>query len=791
MKGLITILFLFSFAYGQNFHTRLDNPLPQAYGNIYYKTNWTNTADFTINGDIAVSVVSNQISMTCTTTGTLSQYATLGTFTNLSKWVFTNTFTAATPAATSFGNAIGTRSYININYDCIGHVGQESGGNKGEMVIERGDGTLLANNAPGAFAFSAGDVITQTLIYNDSVATYTCQNITTAAAPVSISFTYSVASTTQFTPSMGYFAIYEIGGTQVNSLISITSNAVKNSNILLLGDSKIKGYHTTTWNRRMSYLMDPVFPTSVIHAGGSETLFNQNQEIAEILAMNPKYCILLGGSNDPRTPYSRTVAATAASYDSLYNTLTAAGIICLTGVIPEDSTLSGANASVGLTAFKNYVSAKYASSYIDFWTPMTTAGDNKLKSSMDFGDGIHPNDLGNAAMAKAVINCGLLSSSKIMDSIPIAGGSSSGGTGTPGTPDSSVQYNNHGAFNGISQALWNSTMLRLESTSWLLNLSVGHSLDGMFLGSSGVDGGSISGGGYYNSSVWKAAGSTAFSSFTLAGGLIAFYCNPTVTPFSTITPSLQYVFGATGATFTPPLTVTGGFAASVFNSTLSAPAVSTTGRTVTFGTLGIQNFSALNNVLVLENADNITGTLTYKATGFAEIDYYQVGHRLFFLAPSGTAGTTISAGVIALDLFSSSATFGVNTLPVSNVGLDLGSASLAWRDVYFSHPVGKSAIGVSSGLGTNVSSLTPSGNDAHFSFSIVTSGNVSGTLGLIAFGRSWGATPICTISIANAATGAAVTGGYYGINATSVSSMTVVGSLTGAGTYVFNCHCGQ
>lgn len=132
-----------------------------------------------------------------------------------------------------------------------------------------------------------------------------------------------------------------------------------------------------------------------------------------------------------------------------------------------------------------------------------------------------------------------------------------------------------------------------------------------------------------------------------------------------------------------------------------------------------------------------------------------------------------------------------NLLPGAATTTDLGTAAIFYRDLYISHEIGETAIGVSSGLGTNVSSLTPAGNDINFQLTAVTSGNVTGTVGLVAFGRTWGATPKCVISVANATTGAAVAAGYIGLTATSATSMTMVGSLTGAGTYVFNCHCGQ
>ncbi len=131
--------------------------------------------------------------------------------------------------------------------------------------------------------------------------------------------------------------------------------------------------------------------------------------------------------------------------------------------------------------------------------------------------------------------------------------------------------------------------------------------------------------------------------------------------------------------------------------------------------------------------------------------------------------------------------------PFTNVTFDLGTSSLAWRDIYLSHPIGKSTIGASSSLGTNVTSVTPSGNDAYFSLTVVTSATATGTIGLVAFGRTWGATPKCVISSADAATGAMIAsaGGYVALKATSTSSMTLAGLFTGAGTWVFNCNCGQ
>lgn len=228
------------------------------------------------------------------------------------------------------------------------------------------------------------------------------------------------------------------------------------------------------------------------------------------------------------------------------------------------------------------------------------------------------------------------------------------------------------------------------------------------------------------------------------------------------------------------------------------------------GSLRIQGI-ALNSGLIGDNLYLAPGgsSFLYDSTGFGGFLQFSNGTMVYRSAVSGTAGGTasvrnsfsinndLSFGIGGNGTFGVAGAYSLNgsttgqITPGATVTQDFGSASFVWKDIYYSHLVGGSTIGVSSGLGTNVSSLTPSGTDGDFSLTVVTSGNVTGTVGLVAFGRTWGATPKCTISVANATTGTAVTAGYFGINATSASSLTMVGGLTGAGTFVFNCHCGQ
>jgi len=109
------------------------------------------------------------------------------------------------------------------------------------------------------------------------------------------------------------------------------------------------------------------------------------------------------------------------------------------------------------------------------------------------------------------------------------------------------------------------------------------------------------------------------------------------------------------------------------------------------------------------------------------------------------------------------------------------------------HPLGFGSSPTSSGLGTNVTSLTISGTDANMKLTLVTSGAVSGTIGTINFASAWPNTPIVIISSANSTTGSAIantSGGYVAINGTSTTAAVMTGAISAAGTYIFNVRTG-
>lgn len=193
-------------------------------------------------------------------------------------------------------------------------------------------------------------------------------------------------------------------------------------------------------------------------------------------------------------------------------------------------------------------------------------------------------------------------------------------------------------------------------------------------------------------------------------------------------------------------------------------------------------------------------SVTLGAGNSAVVGQFAANYGSGATAPFVTQGFVIATRTNDPLLFAPNSTLvaqinGTGFSPTTTITSDLGTSSLAWRDLYYSHTISESAIGASSSLGTNVTSVTPSGSDEDFQLIVVSAtGGVAGSLAQIAFGRTWIARPHCLISTADAVTGTAVfagAGSYISLNAVSTSALQLSGNWVAAGTYTFNCHCGN
>lgn len=215
-------------------------------------------------------------------------------------------------------------------------------------------------------------------------------------------------------------------------------------------------------------------------------------------------------------------------------------------------------------------------------------------------------------------------------------------------------------------------------------------------------------------------------------------------------------------------------------------------------TNGNASFSGSISSVVGVGATGLVNGNYFISTGAANIEGFRlykdatptIGWDIGLSKPGGTTGNNIIIssfnGTTWTDQYTVTTTAVQPDVTITN---DLGTSSLAWRDVYYNHLVSKNtSIPTTTALGTNVASatVTAGGTDASCQVTVVTSGGaVSGTIFTLTYNRTWGTTPhgVMVSCVGNTVTSAAVP-----INGDGSSATTAVftGIITSPGTYTYN-----
>lgn len=358
---------------------RYNLPRTESYGIIYHKDKFTTASDLTPVGAFSGIYNTGAIAISGGD-GSFNNYATVGGYTLLPQWSITTRRKVNVVNGTSYGFGQGVKS-TNTNgmFDVLGRI-ETATGTAGNLVLNNSSGTPL--NTGSGPSISAGDEVEITLSFNDSVVTFSARNITTSSSTSSISYAYSTSSPSGiYVPNTAKFALFEFGGSDSLKAIDIRSTTPRNPNVLYLTDSK-GIYFAQYWATRTGKLLNATYPTVVSYNGGSDGTLETLAKLPEITRLNPAQVILNIGSN--RLRFGGTLTQAVTEYDSIVRFFANANIPVYHVVLPEDSTGGG----IGMSAFKQWVAATYASNYIDVWNPLSTS--NILKAGYK-GDDVHPN----------------------------------------------------------------------------------------------------------------------------------------------------------------------------------------------------------------------------------------------------------------------------------------------------------------------------------------------------------------------------------------------------------------
>jgi len=378
-------------------------PAEAPMGTIYSKSAWSLPVTDFIPGPIAqlTYAISTEgyLNVTGPSAVTFNNYARVlqQRPTQLPRFTETVVFKMlTTPAAGTVGFGIGIKQNNGAIGDFTAYVNTTNSGSSGFLTIVRSDGSVTYQSGSSSNTVHLNDVMQLKVVYADSVVTAFLTNITTGITSTPLVWTNTIPSAVSplFTDCSFSFTPFGPATYQIQSY-TITSETIRNANMIFIGDSKTQGFKANFFNGRFGWQMGQSFPSAVIWAGGSNKTTDVLLQMDELSQLNGANIFMSLGSNDIRG--GATVTATMINYNRIVNMLRAYGANVYHMVFPEDSTSTG----VGLTALKNAILATYPTTYIDTWDTLSTAGNNILRAAYQ-GDAVHPNQAGNDAIVRAI-----------------------------------------------------------------------------------------------------------------------------------------------------------------------------------------------------------------------------------------------------------------------------------------------------------------------------------------------------------------------------------------------------
>lgn len=363
-------------------------------GVLYDENSWSSISGFTQRGTTP-TISSNAIAFTG---GTNDFAKTIDLDTTMrERWVMHIEQQVGTVSSTSDGLAIGVRS-VNPNSanGVCGILITNNTGNGGKLLlIDTYNSSVIATSA-SAVSFSAGDTVVFELERDRLGLTLKGWNKTTGSATVSVSYTYTLdESPAHVLPNSGTFSVFNVGGSQNMTALTINSKEAKNAPLLLAGDSKLSYYAADS---QLGTLLDRVFRPTNIHGGPADRLIELLATEDDVIALTPANLAISIGSNDIGSGYS--VSQTFTRYKQYVARAEAAGINVF-HLLPFYQTTIVAE----LDSLADSIRIEYPTKIIDCRTPM-----RRCPSCFLASDNVHLNAAGNLLTYDVILNSGKLAS---------------------------------------------------------------------------------------------------------------------------------------------------------------------------------------------------------------------------------------------------------------------------------------------------------------------------------------------------------------------------------------------
>lgn len=375
---------------------------PELYGTLYDENEWTAvTDDWSINGG-TWAVSANKITATggnqsiSATVGTnnsaFNQYLKLTAYgysmLQRVKIGFKIRLTSA-PGATTYGFAIGKISdnTISLPSNAMAYFNTSTNTGTGKIYLLTGLLNTTTAISDNAIPVNQNDYFYVTLEKNLDQVTVSVKNLTVDTTFATVSYTYNTNATVgALMDNTGHYGIASLGGNFTIDSVNITSNEVKNANLMFLTDSK--GEYGSPWPLNFPHLVGKTYWGTISCAdqsGRSQDLINR---LPEIIAFRPKQAIIAQTRNDI---YAGTPTATwQQNLITIDSTLRANGVsvLHLDGIYET---------SINQASMVHWIDSTFGDRVINTYYPGNVTGSR-------ITDNIHPSALGMKIISNVILN---------------------------------------------------------------------------------------------------------------------------------------------------------------------------------------------------------------------------------------------------------------------------------------------------------------------------------------------------------------------------------------------------
>ena len=371
---------------------------PNYYGNFFKEKNFTDLSKFDVNG-ATVSASGGNLNFSAGA-NTYTQSLDIKGNSALENFTITGRFKVGDKTSTSYGFGLGIRT--TGVYAMYAFFNMTNGANSGKITLDNVVGLTTSTG----LAFSVGDTIIFSLEKTRANVIVQAYNQTTKAAPLRLTYNYTIYSPSPSLSWYGKYAIFSKGGLFSVDSLSVFSKDIKNPDLLILGDSKTCAYQASNYSDDYAQMRQAKYKNTDIYAAPGFQLQNALTTTDQIISLNPKAVLMALGSNDIRS--GRTFAQYTADYDTIVNRFIAAGIQVYHALLFYEKPIS-------VKPLVDYIIATYpADRIIDTYNPMLATG------ALDT-DTLHPSPAGHQAIYKTILNSNIIPGKKTFEQ-PLSAG---------------------------------------------------------------------------------------------------------------------------------------------------------------------------------------------------------------------------------------------------------------------------------------------------------------------------------------------------------------------------------